>query len=167
MATSKLEQARAEYAAGYYGDKLEEGLRFEDFVAGVLHRRGIILVSLHSRYSQYNIGENLLGAEIKRDSKYPETDNLYIEIAEKAHPDNKFYVPSGIYRNDNSWLYIIGDEACFWIFATRWLRRLHKTGRYVEPPPKPTACGFKLPLSDANKYCCRRIVVPATERATT
>ena len=55
-------------------------------------------------------------AEIKRDGKFRETGNLYIETAEKSHPDKYEFIPSGIMRQDNSWLFVIGDEKTIYIF---------------------------------------------------
>lgn len=107
-----------------------------------------------SRRFQIAHGENMLGAEIKRDGKFRQTGNLYIETAEKAHPDNPRYVPAGIQREDNSWLYVIGDEQTLFIFSTKYLRLLAGRYRVVETP---TSIGFLLPVAEAEKYCLRRI----------
>jgi len=140
----------------YYDAKLEEGNRFEDYVAITLYRRGLVLVRFGSRRYQWEVGENLVGAEIKRDGLFRETGNLYIETAEKAHPNNERYVESGIYRSDNSWLYIIGDEQTFYVFAITILRLLNECGRYTIKQ-KPTSHGFLLPLKDAEKFRALRI----------
>ncbi len=95
-----------------------------------------------------------MGAEIKRDGKFRETGNLYIEVAEKAHPNNGNYVPSGICREDNSWLYIIGDEKTFYVLSPKILRMM--TGRYKHVQT-PTSKGFLLPVRDAEKYCLLKI----------
>ena len=89
----------------YYKEKFEQGTDYQDFVIKELYNQGIILISYTSKKSQYE-GENMSGFEIKNDNKFRETGNLYIELAEKSHPSNPQYVPSGIYRNDNSWLLI-------------------------------------------------------------
>lgn len=153
---SLLEQTRAEYASGYYQSQLETGLQFQDVVTRELYQRGIVIVGYASRRFQRNEGENMLGAEIKRDGNFRETGNLYIEIAEKAHPDNSVYVPSGAFRDDNSWLFVIGDEETVYIFSTKYLRLLTKNRdwRRVETP---TSIGYLCPLADAEKYCLRRI----------
>jgi len=150
----KLEQARLEYNNGYYAKKLEQGLEFQDVVTRALYRRGIVVIGHASRRFQNSHGENMLGAEIKRDGKFRETGNLYIETSEKSHPDNPTYVPSGIYRADNSWLYVIGDEKEIWIFSVKYLRLLSKRFHVVE---KPTSIGFLLPIEEANKYSIRQI----------
>ena len=150
----KLDQARLEYKNGYYAKKLEQGLEFQDVVTRALYQRGIVVIGYASRRFQNSHGENMLGAEIKRDGKFRETGNLYIETSEKSHPDNPSYVPSGIYRADNSWLYVIGDEKDIWIFSVKYLRLLSKRFHVVE---KPTSIGFLLPIEEANKYSIRQI----------
>lgn len=155
-----LEQARTDYARGYYEKQLETGRQFQDVVTGELYQRGIVIVGYASRRFQRSHGENMLGAEIKRDGQFRETGNLYIEIAEKSHPDRATYVPSGIFREDNSWLFVIGDEETVYIFSTKYLRLLTKSRgwRKVE---KPTSVGYLCPLDDAERYCLRRIDMSA------
>lgn len=146
--------ARRKYDDGYYKEKLQEGLEFQDVVTKALYQLGIVIVGYASKYFQIEEGENILGAEIKRDGNFRKTGNLYIEIAEKAHPDNPKFVRSGIRRKDNSWLFIIGDEERIYIFATRHLRKLQKKYKIVSTS---TSKGFLMPLKDARKYCIRKI----------
>lgn len=156
--SQQLSAARAEYSKGYYANKLEQGLEFQDIVTAALYQRGIVVVAYSSRKNQILHGENMLGAEIKRDGKFRETGNLYIEVAEKSHPDNQNYIASGIHRADNSWLYVIGDEKTIYIFSTKYLRLLMARYKKVETP---TSQGFLLPLSEAEKYCIRKIILDA------
>jgi hypothetical protein len=150
----KLIDARKEYNNGYYNKQLEIGLEFQDIVTKELYQRGIVVVGYSSRRFQNKEGENMLGAEIKRDGKFRETGNLYIEISEKSHPDNMDYVQSGIHRGDNSWLFVIGDEKTVWIFSIKYLRMLEDRYKKVNTP---TSNGYLMPLKDADKYCLRRI----------
>jgi hypothetical protein len=152
-----LDKARADYAAGYYADKLQQGLEFQDVVTKALYQRGIVVVAFSSRKFQITEGENMLGAEIKRDGMFRKTGNLYIETAEKAHPDRREYTASGIRRKDNSWLYVIGDERTIFIFSTKYLQMLQPRYKTVE---KPTSQGFLMPISEADKYSIRRIDLP-------
>lgn len=151
-----IEKSRNQYANGYYVDKLEQGLEFQDRVTQLLYQRGIVVIGYASRRFQILRGENMLGAEIKNDAKFRETGNLYIETAEKSHPDKPKYYPSGIHREDNSWLYVIGDINDIWIFSTKYLRMLESKYRKVETP---TSQGFVMPLSEAHKYCVRHIKI--------
>jgi hypothetical protein len=154
MNDERFEASWDAYHNGYYEDKLGEGLEFQDFVIQALYQRGIVIVNFASRRYQNKVGENLLGAEIKRDGNFRKTNNLYIEIAEKTHPGNLDFIPSGIYRKDNSWLYVIGDEKTIYIFSTKYLQKLEKKYRHTEIP---TSRGFLMPLCDAEKYCLRKI----------
>jgi hypothetical protein len=152
----KLIEAREEYNNGYYNDKLQQGLEFQDVITRELYQRGIVIVGYASRKHQNEDGENLLGAEIKRDGKFRETGNLYIEVSEKAHPDRENYTPSGIKRKDNSWLFVIGDEKTVYIFSTKYLLMLEDRYKHVT---KPTSNGFLIPVEDAEKYCIRKIEI--------
>jgi hypothetical protein len=140
----------------YYDTKLEEGLQFQDKVTEELYQRGIIVVGYASQKYQNSHGENMIGAEIKRDGMFRDTGNLYIETAEKSDPNNAVYIPSGIYRKDNSWLFVIGDEKTIYIFSTKYLQMLEY--KFVKKI-KDTSKGFLIPLKDADKYCIRRIEI--------
>jgi hypothetical protein len=111
-------------------------------------------VGYASQKFQNTVGENMLGAEIKRDGKFRETGNLYIETSEKSHPDKPIYTPSGIHRKDNSWLFVIGDEKIIYIFSTKYLQMLEERYPVVS---KPTSNGFLMPVDQAEKYCIRKI----------
>lgn len=154
-----MSETTERYANGYYGAMFEEGLEFQDFVALALCQRGLVIVGYASRRFQCERGENMLGAEIKRDGNFRRTGNLYVETAEKAHPSRPSFSPSGIYRRDNSWLFVIGDEQTLWIFPTKYLRRLcEKFGEDRWRAVKTeTSVGRLVPLRDADAYCIRRI----------
>ena len=151
-----VDAAYKEYNNGYYSEKLEEGLQFQDVATRELYKRGVVVVGYASRKFQNEEGENMLGAEIKRDGMFRNTGNLYIEICEKSHPSKPTYTASGIFREDNSWIFVIGDEKTMWIFSTKYLRIIKDRFRHVE---KPTSKGFLIPLEMADKYCLRRIDV--------
>lgn len=144
-------------------DSYEIGEKFQDFVCIELAKENIILQNINSKKFQYETGENLQGFEIKYDARCTgdggtvATNRLSIEIAEKTAAQNKFYIDSGIYRDDNSWLYIHGNYMMFWIFNKKLLRMLHKTGRYKEGI-MPTVKKFYLPIDDADKYCAKKLI---------
>lgn len=132
-------------------DMLGEGIEYQDFVCAELAKRHIVLQNLTSKKYQYEIGENLQGFEIKLDRRCTDTERLSIEIAEKSAAANRDYIPSGIYRNDNAWLYLQGNYEILFVFARNFLVNLHKSGRY-EVAEMPTIRKFYLPFSDAKKY---------------
>lgn len=154
---NQLEKSREEYANGYYQKKLQQGLEYQDLVTKELYQRGIVVIGYSSRMFQNSEGENMIGAEIKRDGQFRTTGNLYIEIAEKSHPDNYGFIPSGIHRKDNSWLFVIGDEKTIYIFSTKYLVMLQN--KYITVGI-PTSKGFLMPICDAEKYCIRKIDIP-------
>lgn len=156
VTTEQQQAAQAKYAGGYYAEKLEEGLQFQDFCTRELYQRGIVVIGYASRRYQNAEGENMLGAEIKRDNEFKKTGNLYLEVAEKAHPSRQQYTASGIMREDNSWLFVIGDESCLWIFSTKYLRLLKDRYRQVKTP---TSIGHLMPVAEADRYCIRKITI--------
>ena len=143
----------------YYKEKLEQGLEYQDFVSELLLKEiGLAVTTYASQVYQKRKGENLQGVEIKFDDKYKDTGNIYIETAEKSNPDNPNYVSSGIYRNDNTWLYVIGNYQKMFIYSKKFLVLLHKSKRYREVET-PTSRGMLLDSETAEKYCIRIIEV--------
>lgn len=141
----------------YYMEKLEQGLYYQDKVMEKLYEVGLPLISYSSKKYQQMIGENKAGIEIKNDTKFSVTNNFYIEIAEKSDPSNPNYIPSGIYRNDNTWLYIMGDEKVFYIFSKKHLKFIHSKNKYKEVQTL-TSKGFLLPKKDADLFYALNII---------
>lgn len=141
----------------------QSGLEFQDFVVDLLREQlGIVITNYQSQRFQFGVGENKQGIEIKLDREILRTNNVSIEIAEKARASNPYYVPSGIYRNDNSWLYIQGNWNIVFIFAKSILRLLHKSERY-KINILPTLKSFLLPVDEAKKYAAKVIELNTDE----
>ena len=104
----------------------QRGLEYQDFVCELLARHHIVLQNIASKRFQFEVGENLHGWEIKLDRPCTETGRLSIEIAEKSRAAMPNWTPSGIYREDNSWLYIQGNYELVFLFAVNWLRRYYE-----------------------------------------
>lgn len=135
----------------------EQGLEFQDFVIDVLCRElGLVVSNYSSRRWQFEAGENKQGIEIKLDNRMLETGNVSIEIGEKSRVSRNYYVPSGIMRDDNSWLYIQGNYELLFIFAKRILVQLYRAKRYPVYE-LPTIRKFHMPLADAEKYAAKLI----------
>ena len=130
----------------YYKDKLETGLEFQDHVIdSLLKEVGLVISPYSSRRYQRKKGESAQGIEIKFDMEHEKTGNLFIETEEKTSPDKTYWTPSGIYRDDNSWLYVIGNYSVLYIFDKKWLRRLCESGKYpVFEIKRGTSRGFLL-----------------------
>ena len=143
---------------GHYKTMLEKGLEFQDFICeALLKEMGINLTMFSSRKYQLSKGENIQGVEIKFDDIYKKTGNIYIEIAEKSNEENENYVISGIYRNDNTWLYLIGNYEEVFIFPKNILVLLDNKKRY-KYVQTPTSKGFLINKEDAHKFCAKKII---------
>lgn len=135
----------------------ESGLEFQDFVCTELMKHGIVLQNLSSKQYQFTIGESLQGFEIKLDRRFLETNRLSIEIAEKSKASVPVWTDSGIYRKDNTWLYIQGNKIRLYIFQKSLLVELHKSGKFIEDESYGTVRKFYLPIDKADKWCAKRI----------
>lgn len=145
-------------------NSLADGEQFQDFVMDILsHEHGIIVQNYGSRRYQLCVGENVQGWEIKLDRRASDTKRLSIEIAEKTMI-KRDWVPSGIYRQDNGWLYIQGNYDHLWVFMKNVLVLLHQ-GIISLPELKivedeiSTVRKFYLPFSFADQVG-KRISIP-------
>ncbi len=134
----------------YYSDKLKQGEEYQDFIVDYLRKNTpcIIMMNYTSRKYQYEHGESANGIEVKFDGRLCETKNLYIEVAEKSDPYLPNYTPSGIMRDDNTWLYLIGDYEQAFIFSKKQLREVYEDflnkWRQLEMRQIDTSQGFLL-----------------------
>lgn len=151
-----------------HSNSLEIGHEFQDFVIEkLIHELGISVSIFQSKKYQYAKGESLQGVEIKYDSRSTgdctykpcqATNNVAIEVAEKTNKDKQYWVESGIYRLDNSWLYIVGNYHQIWVFGKNHLILMHKQNKYKELATLPTIKNMILPITDADKYCLKKII---------
>jgi hypothetical protein len=142
----------------YYKEMLKKGLHFQDFVVEELYKIGLPIISYSSKEFQNMIGENKAGIEIKLDQNFRKTGNIYIEYAEKSKAENNNYIDSGVLRNDNTWLYLIGDYETIYIFSKKQLLILKDTSK-VRHVQTPTSKGYLLSLNLVEKYCIKVIEV--------
>lgn len=145
----------------YYKEKLEAGLEYQDFIADQLRKSDpcIILGAYTSRKWQNEHGESSSGIEIKHDMRMKGTGNLYFEVAEKSREDMPEYTPSGIMRDDNTWLYLIGDYEQAFLFSKQQLKALYADKqryrmRGIRERQTPTSVGFTYPIENALKGMC-------------
>jgi len=132
----------------YYMAQLAVGQAFERVVRDHLLRIHGVDIGLHEGRAAQLLGESEAGLEIKRDGRFHQTGNLYIETVEKSRPENPCWVSSGIRRTDNTSHYGIGDETRFFIFVKAALVAYQERAdpRIIEIPMK-TSRGFLLPLT--------------------
>lgn len=137
-----------------YKEMLEKGLTYQDFVVEQLYNIGLPIISYSSKKYQHMIGENKCGFEIKFDDRMKTTGNIYIEIAEKSNASNREYFPSGIYRNDNTWLYIIGNYEVVYLFSKKHLRMIYEDKNRLDifrRVQTQTSQGFLVPMKYAEE----------------
>ena len=149
------------YPDGDRSTLFEEALEFQDFVVDLfLKEIGIPISNYSSRYFQFNKGENPQGIEIKLDKRILETGNVSIEVAEKSRADLENWTPSGIMRNDNTWLYVQGNKEIVFIFSKKILKGIYEA-RYKDKVwmPKKTIKTFLMPITDAEKYAAKVIKI--------
>ena len=139
-----------------------DGMEFQDFVVDILAEDGIVLQNYVSKKWQFEKGENRQGFEIKLDNRCTETGRLSIEIAEKSRSSNSEWVNSGIYRDDNSWLYVQGNYRVLFAFAKNWLVRFHQAKKPAEHESGGTVRKFYLPLNIAETAAAKTIWIRRT-----
>jgi hypothetical protein len=145
---------------------LQKGQEYQDYVMMKLHAHGIVLQCIQSKKFQLK-RENLLGLEIKFDDRMKETGNIYFETAEKSDPANREFIDSGILRDDENWLYGVGDYSQIFIFSKGRLQNIYShllkareerrqpsiAGTIRDGIKAGTSRGFTLPISAALTIC--------------
>ena len=137
-------------------NSLGSGKGYEQFVSKVFKEKFGIPIDVYSSVKdQFNIGESRQGFEIKLDRRISGingTGNLSIEVAEKSKASNSQFVPSGIFRDDNTWLYIQGNYDVIFVFVKKVLQELSRN--YVIDT-YPTIKRFLLPIVEAERYAMK------------
>jgi hypothetical protein len=166
MITGRLMETKSDmYPDGDRKTLFEEALKYQDFVVDMLLKElGLVVSNYSSKYYQFNFGESRQGVEIKMDLRMTETHNVSVEVAEKSRADIENWTPSGIMRQDNTWLYVQGNYEKIFIFGKKLLQGIYKA-RYLEKvwTPKPTIQTFLFPFEEANKYALKIIDVKNDE----
>lgn len=148
----------------YYKKKLQQGLEYQDFVFDQFrHMDGmpIFLGAYSSQKYQYEKGESPSGIEIKYDSQIKKYQSIFIEIAEKSDASLPNYTPSGVMRDDNTWLYLVGDYEQAFIFPKRKLQVVcNPDNPYIDFKEIATARGYSFPLDyiERESLCAKHVV---------
>lgn len=138
-----------------YEEKFQASLQYQDFVSDQLRKKYGIILGIYSSYEyQIQFGESASGIEVKYDRRMAETGNIYIETHEKTRPENPEFVKSGIYREDGTWAWLIGDYEKAFLFAKNQLIHLHQQTqfyemRHIKEVENPTSKGILLPAKVA------------------
>lgn len=150
----------------------ELGSRYQDIISRELLKIGIVVQCHTSCYFQMNYGESPQGIEIKHDSKIIQTKRIYFEFNAINKKGDKF-IGGGIEKEDNAWLYVIGNGRECWIFSKKQLRALFRQVRqnpelYKEQgislrthidkdTNKPTSNGMCIELWKCEELCIRHL----------
>jgi len=139
--------------------KQNKGLKFESFIMDWFAKEKNINLSHYTTYEeQIHKGENRQGIEIKNDQIFKNSGNLFISV-ERDYGYTTH--PSGIFK-DQSWLYVIGDKDCFYIFSTKQLRQIYygKNPKLIsgfKTAKGGTEKGFLLSKAKADKFCIEKV----------
>ena len=142
----------------YYMQQYKEGTDFQNFVLEVLKKEFSWVIRAHDTdEEQVNIGENSAGFEIKFDKKFRDTGNFWIECQERSNV-NIPYSPSGIFTDDNAWLFIYGDYKTLYIFSKKQLQNECKN-RKQRINNMDTSVGFLLPIKESDNLILKVIEI--------
>lgn len=141
-----------------YNLELARGKAYEQAVSEWFKEEmGFDIGLYETRKEQWEIGESKARIEIKYDARSLETGNLYIEVEEKRSRFQEHYNPSGIYRQDNSLFYLIGNHQEFFLIRKGFLRKLYEEGGFKDlpirtPRPTDTSKGYLIPIKTFKQW---------------
>lgn len=133
----------------YFKKQLTTGHKFEEWVNSKFKAKNCDLGFFTDEQGQFH-GENKQGVEIKRDAKFAETGNVYIEYNERLTSNGR-WVDSGVLKDDNTKFWIIGTEDKYAVFEKDKLKEIYesivkngdsKNYRFVHEKAHKTSHGF-------------------------
>lgn len=139
--------------------KQQKGFEFESFIMDWFSKQKNINLSHYTLLKeQIEKGENRQGIEIKNDQRFAETGNLFISVAREYSYTTH---PSGIYKNQ-SWLYVIGNQDEFYIFAVKHLKQYYEHNKPAlfngfKSIKNGIDKGFLLSKKQADRICIEKI----------
>ena len=138
----------------YHEYQLEEGLEFQDLVNEYMIKTHNLPIIYYTSYKRQWNGESFNGIEIKYDKRSVTSNNLFILSKVK----NKLgkWQPSGIYKNDNTTWFIIGNLKEAWMISKHMLLQLVPYLTEVETNTGESM-GYLLPKEKANKIRCIKL----------
>jgi len=164
----RSEDLKPKYTTKAAKNTFESGDKFAEFAASKLNPFGITTWTFGSHHQQFAIGENGQGVEYKLDNRCTDTNRLSIEIAEKTDAGNLDWIPSGIMRNDNAWLYVQGNYEIIFVFSKKWLRRVYRKVMRDNPsdvqdwPPSPESTVRRFFLKFKTAHAGAALVIDAS-----
>jgi hypothetical protein len=150
------------YPDSKHENSLAIGEKYQDVIAKRL--KALFGIEIHyytTKEDQYKKGESIEGWEIKYDSWIGTSNRLSIEIGEKTRRELKEFTASGIFRVDNTFVYVQGDDNTAWIFFKADLLR-YFIKKYpvpiIEDKP-PTIQKFYIGIEVADRLAIKKIKV--------
>lgn len=138
-----------------FDERLAIGTAFEELASDFLISQGFPIGLHRSREQQWAAGESAAHCEIKKDQRWKDFGNLFIEIRERRHSGGtSAWRPSGIYDEHNPWFYLIGDHTKLWLMSVTFLIHQHRSDNYKFKKTE-TAEGFVLPVTVADKWAIK------------
>lgn len=139
--------------ASNYDELLARGQRYEAFVYELVEAYyGVKIRPCRTFGEQMSVGENYNGLEVKCQERCRQYGALVIETAE-TRPSGE-WVPSGIWRGDNSRALATGDWETVWIFK---IPHLQAEAPMLKRYSKPTSKGHILPINRADEICVAKL----------
>ena len=140
--------SRVDSSIADYGTLLRLGDDFARHVLRLFQLEGKAIAFIEGYANQLKYGDTDVGIEVKFDRRLHDTGNLFIEIDERRTVDKPF-VASGIYRDDLSRWYLIGDYSRCYVFKKEALVALHmRRGRPSIISKRKTSHGFLIKPRD-------------------
>lgn len=141
-----------------YKDNFAAGQVYEQFVVDRWLQFFTEPLHMHEGKLAQLQGENREGVEIKLDRLHHRYGNLYIETKEKSNPDNPDMVKSGIWRDDNTQWFLIGDTHEAFVFDVMVLRKCQMDSpHWLVWRQTSTSEGWTMPKKYVSQYAVFRI----------
>lgn len=128
---------------------------FEGYICERLLDDGIIVLQTGRRPERCECG-NLLGIDIVYDPRMRQRGGIYIETHVMEAPPLPVFFRSTLFRDNDAWLYGIGDHELFFVFGKKALRRqITEIDKYFPLPAgaerrqTATSKGILLPFEQA------------------
>ena len=145
-----------------FGPDNEASWEFMRFVQKVTKVAGFNVEFYESAEDQLTKGEGPSGLEVKFDRKSRETHRYYIEFAQCSRSLGWRWVPSGLFKEEPTWLWAVGTQELFYVIHRATLSELYFEGVYdirkCEKDNDTHTRGYCLPMRDMDRKAGWRFV---------
>lgn len=138
----------------YHKNMLELGLEYQDNVAKYMMKYHHMPIVYYTSYKEQWRGESLNGIEVKFDARSTETGNIF--MLTKIKNKSGVWQKSGIYKEDNTIWFIIGNHNEAWMVSKHILLQIVKTCHEVENNTGE-CMGYLIPRAKMDKIRCIKL----------